>query len=769
MITTRELINYQFSLIFGYSSPKDLIVGDIIGPGKLTRTKVNKLAEKVIQFLRMYNAILRDHTGSEIFSIEYELYNIVDEHASTKIYPKSMLMIPGKYKDCESLLVTLKPDTGYIDIHKSKKSVDKINELFYEIEEFTERPELNLEEKSDVLKKFVIRFSKKLFGELTEDKWNKKLVGLSKSLPTEEKMLTPHASLLSDVDILWNKKPKEILFKNSKFNKTQTPYQDHIANEHLKFTLSEPSIKFVVDRTLKFGSNLLMLANTGTIDESQERIIKFIIRTLEKKLNKESNLLNGNILIENVDNCLKEIESELNLFLKQSTSFLSSGERGSLTEIQQKYKSSMLTGSNPEQRDIFSIYIDLALFSISNIIQGKEKMIAIELQSAFNYFSELFYSNISLIKKTLPEFLSYRKLYLVAQNLINHVRSSLTTEKKPANVLGNSILDKFESFILNQIEIALEQFSKSQQYDEDRLIGIFKKIILENLDIFFEKIELNIGELVSFVEIQMESKFSKIKPHLEKFEKYSFELKYLLNYILRYSTINRFLKEENEREIADPVTFANKFHRFLERRIGGIDLVWKEYILNWVRDYAKRFFQMKEQKVWSLKDTYSDFINYLEEREKKEQEIESFLFFLDNYIAKIADSEVKNLLLEFYELYHYCISIRTDFPKYMFNKIRTELNLLTIEKESLSPVDYLNINEEVSFLTYIDEKRLKFFSSLIPKPTTVIMQHQLTNEEKDLFISDLYHVLNFKYWHNKVKIDVLDNFKEVYREWLKDV
>ena len=34
MITTREAINYQFSLIFGYSSPKkdELTVGDIIGP-----------------------------------------------------------------------------------------------------------------------------------------------------------------------------------------------------------------------------------------------------------------------------------------------------------------------------------------------------------------------------------------------------------------------------------------------------------------------------------------------------------------------------------------------------------------------------------------------------------------------------------------------------------------------------------------------------------------------------------------------------------------
>jgi hypothetical protein len=766
MITTRELINYQFSLIFGYSSPKEIIVGDIIGPGKLTRTMVNQLTEKVIQFLRMYNAILRDHTGSEIYSIEYELDNPVDEQ--TKIYPKSMLMIPGKFKDCESLLITLKPDTGYIDIHKSKNSVDKTNELFYEIEEFIERPELNRKDKTEVLKKFIIRFAKKFFGEVTEEKWNKKLVGLTQSLPTEEEMLTPYASIINNVDIFWNKKPKEILFKNSVFNKIQTPYQEHIANEHLKFTLSEPSIKFVVDQTLKLGSNLLMLANTGTVDESQEKIAKHIILALEKELKQENGITNGNLLIQRVETYLKEIKSELASFLALSKSFLSSGERGNLNEILQRYQSSIISGSRPEQKENFSHYLDLALFSISNTVKKKDKLIAIELQSALNYFSEIFNVNFDLVKKTLPAFLSNRYLYLMAQNLINKVRKSLSAEKKPANILGNTILDKFESFILNQIEIKSEELSKNQQYDETHLIRIFKKLVTDNLNNFFEKIELNIGELISFVEIQMESKTSKIKIHLDKFKKFSFELKYLLNYILRYSTINRFLKDENEREISDPVTFANKFHRFLERRIGGIDLVWKDYMLQWVRDYAKKFFHTEEQKVWTLKDIYSDFISYLEEREKKEQEIESFLLFLDAYIAKVTDPEEKNQLLEFYELYNYCISIKTDFPKYMFNKIQTELNLLVIENQSLSPVNFLNINEETSFLSFIGEKKLKFFSSLIPRPKTVIMQHQLTNEEKDSFIADLYHVLNFKYWHNKVKIELLDNFKEVFREWLKE-
>ena len=135
MITTRESINYQFSLIFGYSSPNDITAGDVIGPGKLTRERVNELSQGVIEYLRMYNAILRDYTGSEVFSIEFELYNLDEKSARINIFPKSMIFIPGKYKDCESLLLALKPETGYLDAHKSHEAINNISKLFFEVEE----------------------------------------------------------------------------------------------------------------------------------------------------------------------------------------------------------------------------------------------------------------------------------------------------------------------------------------------------------------------------------------------------------------------------------------------------------------------------------------------------------------------------------------------------------------------------------------------------------------------------------------------------------
>ncbi|MBK5134053.1 hypothetical protein JJE00_06460, partial [Candidatus Bathyarchaeota archaeon] len=338
MITTRESINYQFSLIFGYSSPTDLIVGHVIGPGKLTKEKVNELSQEVIKFLRMYNAILRDFAGSEVFAIEFELYNFDEKDARTNIYPKSMLLIPGRFKDCESLLLALKPETGYLDPHKSRDSINDISKLFYEIEEFTNRPELETARKIQVFEKFATRFSKKLYGDLIEDKWNKKLIGLSVSLPTEKELLSTYASIRSDVDFLWNKRPIEICFSNHKFERLKSPYSGKSMIDHLKYAISEPSANFIVEKTLTLGTNLLKLANTGTIDEIQEEIISYFITKLKEKLTMTKEVQSSEELISKFELILSDLGNNADNFTRNSRNFLTTGEIGNISEILDKFK-----------------------------------------------------------------------------------------------------------------------------------------------------------------------------------------------------------------------------------------------------------------------------------------------------------------------------------------------------------------------------------------------------------------------------------------------
>jgi len=768
MITTRESISYQFSLIFGYSSPNDVIAGDVIGPGRLTRKKVNELSQEVIKFLTMYNAMLRDYTGAELFSIQFDLYNIDEKSARTNIYPQSMIFIPGKFKECESLLLALKPETGVLDIHKSRESLNNISKLFFEVEELSNRPELKNENKQLVYNKFASRFSKKLYGELIEDKWNKKLIGLSKTLPTEKEMLNTYVKVISNVEILWYKKPMEINFLNPKFQKIKIPFEGQQAIEHLKFSISEPSVGFIVDKTLNLGTNLINLANTGTLDESLDEIIIFIVNYVEDKIKDYSEPHTAEWLISSVNKFLIDLEGYLNKFLEYSRKFLSTGEMGDLDELLSKYVHFISNKGKLESEDFENI-CNIAKKFIEQTITQKKSLRIIELSSVFNYFTEIINKSLNIIRISLPRYLSYRRLKSLTIELMKNLHEKFVQEQKPAKILGQKIISDFKSFLFNQIETHSILLEKNLKYNEKDLIKEFYSLNDKNIDPFFNEIELKIDDLVSFAEIQMESNITRIRDHIEKFKKFSKELNYLLSYVLRHSTINRYIKEEPDKEISDPVTFSNRFHRFLEKRIGGINLEWKFYILNWIMDYSRKYLKPEEQRRWTLAEVYNDFIGYFEERELEERKIENFLKFLDMYIAKLHDPEEKNLLLEFYKKYELSIDINTEFPKYVKNNIKNELNNLNPQIENISPFNYFSLNETETFYHYVKNTELKYFSKLIPRPLNVILKHILTNEEKELFKGDLFHIIDFKFWHNNARFELSDNFKEVYREWVIDL
>lgn len=764
MITTRESINYQFSLIFGYSSPNDIIAGDVIGPGRLTKDKVNELSREVIKYLSMYNAILRDYTGAEVFSIEFELYNLDESASKTQIYPKSMIYIPGGYKDCESLLLALKPETGYLDVHKTRTSMNNISKLFYEVEEFADRPDLSNVSKQNFYNKFATRFSKRLFGELIEEKWNKKLIGLSTSLPTEKEKLNTYAKILSDVKILWYKKPVEMNLLNSRYEKVKMPFEGREALEHLKYSISEPSANFIVDKTLNLGSSLINLANIGTLDEYQDELVKYLIKRIRKKIIDSKELHTGEWLISQTTRILLTLERYLNKFLEYSSDFFKLGEMGDLSILVENYTLFIANKGKLENEDFEEICGIAIKFMNQSVIQTENLRVS-ELSSVFNYFSEIVKRSLEMIRRSFPAYFSHRRLKTLVIELTENLKAQFDKEQKPAKILGLNLIEKFKEHLSNLIEV--QSINVSKFFDEKKLIVEFRNLVKNNIDFFFDNIRLKIGDLVSFAEIQMDQDVNLIIFHIKKFKKFSSELDYLLSYILRHSTINRFIKDESESEIQDPISFANKFYRFLEKRIGGINLEWKSYVLQWINDYSKKFLKIEDRKDWTLPEVYNNFLEYLENREASEQKLKKFLEFLDNYIAEISNVEVKEKLVDFYNNYELSLGINEEFPKYVKEKIEHALNILDFQIEERYPINFFRMNNNDTYYSYIENTMLKYFSKLIPRPLSLILKHNLTNKEKELFKGDLFHVINFKFWHNNVRFELSDNFKEVYREWMK--
>jgi len=579
-------------------------------------------------------------------------------------------------------------------------------------------------------------------------------------------MLNTYAKVISNVEVLWYKKPMEINLLNSKFQRIKSSFNGQQAIEHLKFSISEPSANFIVAKTLNLGTNLINLANTGTIDESQDDLIIFMINYIIKNVKEYSEPHTAEWLISNVNKLLIDLQGHLNKFLEYSKNFLSTGEMGYLDELLNKFEYFILNKGKLESENFDPIW-KIAKKFIEQALTQKLNLRIIELSSAFSYFSEIMNKGLNLIRLSLPKYLSYRRLKILTVSLTNNLYEKFNLEQKPAKNLGQKLISRFKAYIFNQIETHPLLLKKDLKYNEGQLIKEFDLLVDKNIDAFFNEIDLKIGDLVSFAEIQMEFNLDSIRSHIEKFKKFSTELHYLLSYVLRHSTINRYIKEEPDKEISDPVSFSNRFHRFLEKRIGGINLEWKFYVLDWIKDYSKKYLKPEEQRLWTLDEVYNDFIGYFEERESKEQKIENFLTFLDIYIAKISNPEQRSSLLEFYKNYELSIDINTEFPKYVRNNIKNELSNLKPQIENIIPFNYFNLDEDETFYNYVKNTELKYFSKLVPRPLTVTLKHILTNEEKDLFNGDLFHVIDFKFWHNNARFELSDNFKEVYREWVR--
>lgn len=760
MLTTREAINFQYSLIFGYASPRneEIVVGEVIGPGFLTKNKVKELSYDVIKFLRMYNAIIRDYCGSEVYSIEFELYNVANLNIP---FPKSMLLLPGRYKDCESLLLALKPETGQMNMHKSRISTDRVSNLFFEIEDFGDHPQLNNNEKELFLNKFASRFALKLYGDLLENRWNKKLIGLNESLPTEKERLNKYIDIRSKSDILWTEKPPKVNINDYKFRKVASSFEGKLQIEHLKYKISEPSANFIVEKTLELSSDLFNLANTGTIDETKEQIILFIVDTLKDNLQGIDSPYLVKEFIRKINELLKGIDVYFQDFLKYSREFLTSGNKGDIEKLLGTFIEYVCEKGISCKND-FEEISKIAINYFNQSIIEKIKLRAIDLSSGVNYFSELIKSSFDLIKNALPKYLARKKLMELQSDFISNLKKKLEKEQKPAKILGYQFVDNYQNFLKNIIEVHPLIVKSSGFYDDKSLNDAFHIILKENLEDFFNKFKLNISDITSFAEEEMEKDSNDIKQHIENFKKFSSEIHFLLSYILRYTTINRFLKTHSVEELDDLENFFDSFSRFLEKRTGGINLAWDKYMLSWIEDFIGKIHEDMIKNKLDFIETFEQFINYLEYRENYEQQAENFLDFLNIYIAEVKNPVQKPLLLEFFKQYEFCMDIKDEFPQYLKRMIKNEIDEFNFLEIPKLPLSYFKIKNGDTFISYLRDTELKYFSKLIPRPKSIILRQLLNTTEKEFFSGDLYHVFSFKYLKSIMEIEVNDNFKRVF-------
>ena len=633
--TTSEEIQKQLSIIFGYSGREDIQVGNIIGVGKLTKDKVNELIFETLKYLNSFNAMIRDYAGAEIYALEYELKDFQQGQNNYKLMPKSMLLIPGEYKDSNTFLLALTKETSLLNVHNAKESIDSLGKLFFEVEEVVERPELNNNEKADVLSNFANRFSKKLQGEILEGKWNKKLVGIKAENPNNKEANVPFLTIQPNYHINWNHINKDISANKEKFREKKSKLSDNEKLEHLKWKITGPSGFYIAQNTLQLGAHLLKIANTGSINELQEIIMKEFVFQIEKYLKKVGKILSFEEVILEIRKIMRLFNDDFKKFDQNMEKFLVSGVKGDFEQICREINK--LFHENEVENSFINNLIDIQLNVIKDTtFNDIDAIRSNEIKPLFMYLSHMLKASYTIIDENFERYFSYIYLLKLYRKLTSNFNEEMKKEEKPARALGKRFISKSSNYLSNRINGKILMASKSLKFDKNQLDIDFKNIVHDAVNINIDEISINSDDLIQFAEIMLGKEAEKVKNHLNNLKKARSELTFLLSFFLRNSTLNRFIKELDLEKPYDPITISKKFYDFMWKRIGGLNFYWKDYILDVITEFGQVFqekFEKDEGKGWTTYNLITKFIDYLKTQISNIIIPKNFIQLLDKYIA----------------------------------------------------------------------------------------------------------------------------------------
>ena len=751
------------TVIYGFAGQRTGIeAGEFLGPSRLAEKKVKDLTREFLGFLQAFNSMLRDYAGSEIFALELELVNYNSSVVDTRLYPRSMILIPGKYKDAENLLVALRPEQADLNPHRAHQDMDHICSLCWEIEEAADNPSLNKENKVQVMEKFVQRFARRIQGLLIEGKWNEKLIGIRKKDPTDAVELTSISSVNSKRRIRWDSPTPIIEVYEASYSLNTPNLLPEKLGEFYKILISGPSAYYISQNTFKLAGNLLQLANLGSINDTQSQIVqlalKIILRDLiniEKKTGPEETI---KLFLEGFDRFF----AILNEFQSIGLKFSQEGLKGSFQEILiefAKFYAGQEVSDKLLMRKLLDIFLDLCKQGFS--FKSRAQIRSSDLKTDLQYFVESSKIGLEMLKENLPNYLSFvvHKDFLDQFSIL--VKKMLDTEAKPAKELGMKYLDKIQYFISQ--EIAYEHFyhSNNKGINFPELAHRFICFLRDNLPKYFEEIDITIGDLLSFAFSMVEGDKDLLKEHVKKLSTYEQQIEFMYSYLLRYSSLNRFLIDF-ENQIQDPVTFATLFHEFLRKRISGLitsGVIWANQALEWIMDFRDKYASKIDMRRWEKGEIVKELLIFLEERFKQDSNITKFIFIMDKYIAKVPPSERPASYSQLMQKFEESLSIEKSFPEYLKGRLLKLLEDVHFEFVLRQPAEFFQKGDQPLYFEFLENHILKHFARLQALPKTLTLR-SVTNKVAD---REIFYVLEFQHLVKRLKIDVKSNWTSLAR------
>jgi hypothetical protein len=540
----------------------------------------------------------------------------------------------------------------------------------------------------------------------------------------------------------------------------------------------------IIKNSFELTSNLLQIANTGSINDTQHHILTLFLNIFKLYLQSKEDKSTIREFKNYLESFLPKLENYFKFFKTICEEFSTSAISGSLEEMLTKFNEYIPTQlEDPFQVDFLnkmSMITEYHLHNHEYIFDFPDKIRSNEFKTPFLYINQTASLIIKSLRISLPKYFQHFLMESLLVTLMESIQKELSKrDESIIKILGIKSIHQLSEYY----QISLEKFCNlNHETNPEKIIQDFKQIINGEIEEFRQNLTFRIEEILEYCREKLPS-IPLFENTIEKLMFFRTRIENFWNLTLHQSTKKRVLENIIELDIYDPKSVSSALLTFLQKKFGGIQTSWKNRFFDFINEFGKNYQSvfikaMENKEKWDILRTPNLLFKYLEDRIQTETSIEGFLVPLKEYLNSLAMKNVENRrLLDIYEMYKKGIEINDQFPEY-FNQILNQclefIELkdtkypITFYLKSLPSVESIISNEPQtptfqsfsisSYYDFLVNSELKYFSKLIAQPSQIILE---SLNHQNFRKTPLKYIIQFEEIGDKyLKTTVLTNYKK---------
>ncbi|MEM1722719.1 MAG: hypothetical protein QXK43_03040 [Candidatus Jordarchaeales archaeon] len=621
-MSTVEAIRLADFSVLGCSIDKDAF-GFSVGPLGLSGRDARMLASKVAEAIHMLNSLLLEESGVKLKYAEFELTS--RERGN---FPEAMVLVTGGEEEASNFMMLLEHEKGLVDVFKLMDVADEILNKLSDVKLACKASGLSENDEKNVIQKFVERFARKMYAEVSQRKYREKYardllthLNITSGLTVEGRLETDYSAKEPRYNLLVEKTSLEPVAGNLEYLES--------------FIFTKTALEVLANDVALIGAKILSLINDYTLDEVEDGVVTRLADAFWSRVKLGSQSLEE--LLEEVKSFMDEARNALDSVKKGIDSILYAGER---KQIEKHLESINETGLASCFKEVLVAFLSRKASS--------EDVWGWQLKEELTYFLDHAERGLKNFERATSAFIfASAEKRAVKDILSDYIRQIVDPVRK---TILNVYLEKTGKMLENFIEE--RSLTVPLKWDVNTLKSRIKDDLSLHLELRFRLplVELlNIAFSSTLLEVGSETREAIEETYREIKEYVSEVVPGLADYLLSHNVLKVFL--EQNRDVNSPELFSQRYFDFISSDVKEYPK-WEKMAKIWLESFPSSVKGAVD--VCKLAAEFVKFINKLRDegtstekaRELIELKIKMYQERVEGLTKKLSELDMKKISIE---------------------------------------------------------------------------------------------------------------------------